>query len=74
MGTLLVNEEETRKFVREFLVPFEQPRLLQLVARRKYAKNRNLRSQYYLLERSILDFGSVPPQGGRSIYSEIAQM
>lgn len=54
---LLADENETRRFVREYLLPFRKARLLQLAARNKYADDRKLGRPLYILERHILDFG-----------------
>lgn len=60
-GRLLVDEDAARHFCREFLLPYPQcPRLLQCVARKKYAKDDPQQEWHgpglILLERTILYF------------------
>jgi len=58
---LLVDENETRRFVRDFLLPFQKARLFQCLARNKYVDDRKLGRSQYILERHILDFGGDAP-------------
>ena len=55
MGTLLADEEAVRTFCREYLLPYKKPRLVQLVARRKYSDGQ-LEVGTLILERFVLSF------------------
>lgn len=68
MNSLLVNEEDAREFCRAFLLPYRKPRLLEYVARNKYApttttttiaggeKQQRLSKSSKILDRKILSF------------------
>ena len=55
MPTLLVDEEAARQFCRTFLLPYARPRILQCVARKKYA-NGEMNMGTLILERAVLRF------------------
>lgn len=55
MSKLIADEEEVRRFCRTFLLPYERPRILQCVARKKYA-NGEMNTGCLILERSALRF------------------
>ena len=55
MPTLLVDEEAARHFCRTFLLPYARPRILQCVARKKYA-NGEMNMGTLILERTVLRF------------------
>ena len=54
---LLADENEARKFAREFLIPYKKARIFQCMVRDKYATDRALGRKHYLFERKVINFG-----------------
>lgn len=53
--SLLVDEEAARQFCRSFLLPYERPRIIQFIARRKYSDN-SMKAAKIILEQKVLRF------------------